>query len=553
MMKILLVALALAVVASAAPVNSPPTTCMGTVTDGNIPNAPNYVNGSLTNTGVHLYFQASPRFASVAFAFQSTGNDVGYCAYTTGNASPHWAYTADDAACGTLADIKVTFPTVALGNCFAFDNTTDPKYVLYSTTVRVTSTINRPSIRGDSITRTIVTAFRLSYRFQRYINITASLINATERAQIQSDIVRRIFNPVDRTLTIVLLTSVQNPYELIPHPYRGMTYDLTDGGKIFNVTSAPTLVGAPAGYPSAECDGFSICTQYWQAVFIPPEDSCTWSPTFTFHFYTKCSYIYTEILGNPCNDTNANYTATYQLATDNFCVQVVQDITLSGTLKPYNTYPNVQATPTNFNFLYNQVVYFRADIAASPAGTVEIDYTEFMSAVINSAGHTLPLTPLSVLTGASYNFNYYNNIVGTYTSGFSLTVNTDSIKTSEIDAVQTIGVSALFRVAYRNLNVNSRSRSLYKFAHVVLADTSFDVLADAGSASAALSAEFTVSRPLTATTSTNSLVPAVAASAAGVALLSMFVAFVLYKRRTTQIVKTHRTPPESKEESTNSA
>lgn len=563
-MKVVLLVLALALTANALS-TSPPPQCSEVVLDDPINTniaAPEFTGGDLNNNGVVLNFVVSPKYSQVIFDWSSGGGaNPSRCYFDTAGGSfySYWTYSADPNNCNANATISATFPTSAaanvnpLGSCFHFDNTSNPNFVLYTTTVIVTSIADRPSIRGDNITRTVVTAFQLAYRFQRYINISSSNIHVSGTAQVAFDLIANIFDPVTRKITLEAFTSVQPPYEIAPLDGNTVDYVITDT----NTQVSYTIPVTPF-QNNGSCDGQSVCNQYWTATIQPADGLCTFHPTFTFMFKIQCASEYVQ-LGFSCDSVpgNPTFNATFDLTLTNYCVQVVETIGLAGTLKPYIVYPihdgNNQLPPTQLNYLYGQTIFFRADVwttaNSQSVSTVQIDNTEFVTATVNAPQLTTVFTPASTIGAGNANiqFHYFNNIDSTTSSGFSFNAVSDVLPTTSVDSADTVAVSATFRVSYVNLN-GANTRALYSSKNVNI-QAPVRMFADGGFSSTTLNAEFSVTRPLTSSTSTSSLVPAVAAAAAGVALLTVFVAFVLYRRRTTDISKTQRTPPESKEES----
>jgi hypothetical protein len=526
---------------------------------------------TLTSSALVLNFLADDRFSSIAFTFASGSQSTtsnGYCNAVASNStslstsSSLWAQVdTATTACGNTTLTATFDPRTALGDCFNFDNSSNTNYVLYTAIVQVVTTQNRNPIRGTAITRTTQTALQLQFQFQRIITVNSTSLTVVGTSVVYSDIITQSFSTSTLLTEIQLYTSVQQPYHLIAGGPNGESYISLDNANYSTsgLTTVPSFAsnnaynngaGANLGCNAGGVNNAgnltasgattpNACVQVWTVYLAAAAGVCNYQVDiqFTFTVNTTSDYLGEFVA--------TSFTTTYSLASNDFCAQTVATISLTGTLTPYGVLPTDPTNPGTqlYNYLYGQQVYFLAAITASAGPSItSVDFVSGNVQSVSSIGNDFAITLTGSLDdGTAYGFatSNYAPTNPTY-SQFNFLVSASTVQLDDPDTAQPVAVSALFRVAYQNLNQGSE-----KFVQLASSKQLFDTTS--ANQNLDLTTTVGVTRPAATASGSSSMIAMVAGIASGCVALTAFVALFLYRRASNKFDEQASAPVDAKE------
>jgi len=463
------------------------------------------------------------------------------------------------ACCGCTYNPYFVFqkdPITALGMCFVRSDSTDNRFYYYDTVVQTTYTVLRLTIRSTPIVRTVINQVNLRFKFQKMITITnGRAIVVGGLRQVYGDIVTLQFNPLRQQVYMEIYTSVQWPYMLSPNIVAVSPQD-DEGLNIFGfsiVGAAPYLTLLPNNTVGTfaynkNCDWVEngICEQVWALNLTMPRfdkdnaDRCEMRPSIQVKYNVGCQTLYDGncTVGDVTRYADLSWS---QLPFNDFCVNIVQDTTLTGGLYPFTTLIATNAGDTTkavYNYVYGGPVFLRAVLAISSTTGVAPSFA------------TIQLRTLRVQSGAGMSQNYYFNLSSTAEGlvyfdsnnqnwmAISFELNENTVTLANFDENQNVQVYADLRVTYKNIN-SPVSTGGFELEDTVInaADTS-------------LSSQFFIQSSTSssaAASSSMNVVAVAAGSAAGVVALTVLVAFLVHRRSVKQIQKTSSAAPIGKD------
>jgi len=509
------------------------------------PPAPVFVNNHtesfLDAKTLQLTFLSSYEFYATSFQFVNASG-TGYCDHSLFDPSTNWYDEATN--CG-VKYVARFYPPKALGECFT--KTTSQGKICYDAIILITTRQKRPAIRGTPLERLVVTAKRLRFCFPTLVTVSLSTNLTVYGPQIiLRELTEQVFDPSTETTRVRLFTSVQYPYKLEPLAPGILSSAVSPVG--YSIT--PT-VAAAAGYSCPNTK--NVCEQTWDTTVSQLGSICLIEPTVTFNFRVICDPSYA---GN-CSAINPNtYSVQFSLASNDYCVKVVEDVQLSGTLTPYSQFPVLASTPADYNFIYNQMAYFGADVQADSGPGISSSQIENVQ-VTSANSYSITFNRQTILGSNPNQYFYFDSTsVQPTRSYFGFQINSNTVQLTDPDQPQSVGVTALVSVTYFNLVREYREIMMSVNPH------DFDLMAGESSQSLALGATFGVEipkpvtpvTPTTPTTPTTPVTPANAAAAAsdstgmvaiiagvvaGVAVVAVVAGLVVrYRRNAARLSKT---------------
>lgn len=220
----------------------------------------------------------------------------------------------------------------------------------YRSTVLITTTQSRGSIRGLPMTSVRQTSVQVDIDFGTYMETSSGPLTVFGSRITFGRVVSQSFNPATLQATLQILTSVQSPYQL-----RTPVLAAVSG---FTTTVAPTV--AESGQPTiAVCNGTSPCTQYW-TVTVARSNPCNPSPStltnagWSLTFTVGCHSSFSGSCSTPAPDNDG---VSFDTTSDNFCPVLVDTVASSATL---NVFSDAALTVPQTIFVFGARSYFRA-------------------------------------------------------------------------------------------------------------------------------------------------------------------------------------------------
>jgi hypothetical protein len=375
-----------------------------------------------------------------------TVNRTSYCDYFLGQCSANWTITSTNGGCNV--DYQAVFPYIdrVLRECFhlATDVTAAVlnRYTVYESNIRVTNYRNGSWNRGYYNG----TNFSTVLKFQLYfpLNVTLALSHndsAYTAAFAVPNVISQSFNSVNQYTTITITTSLNPPYMMAD---AGNGAQLSPSSAVANNTFATQANGDVAVTQLAgncPADNTSICVQNWQIVLQPTGGQCVVATGASVTWDITCRPTSASVPVS-CTNLNALFsttpTMTWNLLTNNFCVQTIDAGALTGVLQPYSDPGLTIPQPT---FLYGQTAYFAATVNYNYGP--QIVAVQFNEMDITSDG-MVPL--LTSDYGRTAQFNYTS--LNATTIFLSFLVSPFIITLTNPDSFQNVNITVSITVTY---------------------------------------------------------------------------------------------------------
>jgi len=370
-----------------------------------------------------------------------------------------WTDSASTSGCGIsfIAQWPATRIADILRSCFSYDNTSNPDYNVYTATVRVSTLQTKPAVEDAAIQQSTTTSLRFSFLFQRQVSVAYQPLSVSGFVISQSIVSEQVFNqlaissgstvlyPADST-TIRLFTVVQYPYMLVPANTGSSSInnnaDYSITSTVSTTTSGVSLDLTCSNTPD------TFCHQLWEVVVAPKNTSiCDIEASIAFNFSVTCVPGFTGTCGGTTQDMY--YSTSYTLKSNNFCVQVVESIGVTGHLTPYASLANYQAGTTTSSYIFGQHVFFAATLSSTNNGP-SVSSATTTSVSISSNNQVLSFPPL--ITDAHFSdYDYQALAFAATIPGFSFLLNQHTVSMLNAKKVQNVTVTATFNILFANL------------------------------------------------------------------------------------------------------
>lgn len=516
----------------------------------------------ITNNGLFVDYLSSKYFRSYAVNFASPAGIFSTICDTTASlgAIGSWSATRVGSTCNQnlLYSVAASQVPDALSACFTkfYELAGSVNKTVYSANVRLTTVQDLPSLRNGrfNLTKTVITGSRFQFKFQTSLTLTNNKVKVAGNVSVEAAVIEQIFNPfVTNSATrsrivygaestvIRLLTTAQWPYYLSPNSAAALTlgYDLYGDTNSISIEQVEFSQDGSGNLYAASCDLTtvdSICLQLWEVVLQHPDGVCNIAAEIQQTFDVGCRG------GRNCNGTSQDlsFISNYNLTTNDYCIQTVQDVTAFGSLETYFNIEDINSKRPTTDFIFDQFVYCVAYVASSDPN-LDLDYTEtrIISIRISSFQYSTNApdgyNPLQ-------NFNVNNGQNGI---AFRFQLNANSVHLADADLLQNITIEATIELKYVNVPTAVTKKLLFTAPPSPSSSPShFSTQAEPSSLAVSsrigLAPQGSINAPGTGASSTASSSTSMVALVAGVVGGCMFViaiaAIVVYRRRQNKTV-----------------
>jgi len=272
----------------------------------------------------------------------------------------------------------------ALSQCFVSEADPANNRGLYRAVVQATTTHWLPSIRNVNLSRTVRTAINLTIAVPTRISVNLTNNMLAYDAPVRfADLKQQIFNASNRQTLLQLYTSLQYPYQLVP--------------LFVNASSNYSLSPQPQqeiNTPSCQLVN-GICEQRFVTHLIPVSaDICLFETPVDFTFSVQYSSPFTGACSP--NPPFSHPQVSFNLTSNNFCPQIIDVNTLTGSL---SVYKDSNANNQTNEFVPNTTAYFVASVSSSSGPAIAS--VDVVSVLVSSNGYTVELNqtlPLAQFT-----------------------------------------------------------------------------------------------------------------------------------------------------------
>jgi len=210
----------------------------------------------------------------------------------------------------------------------------------------VTTVDDLGTIRGEDVERTMTNSYPFSVTFPRYAVVNNSEVDVYGPIDVIAAITEQDFDPISKSGTIRLYTSIQYPF-LLTVP------------TINPPTGINSFISLDSNQTGASCttNPSTSCSQYW-LVYLNATQFCQISGDFRAEFTVACQ---NTLNSTQCPLQGDNVNVTWTSSSSNFCGLVNRNVSLSVALNSYREDYSTAKT----GFLMGQTVYFQASSSSS--------------------------------------------------------------------------------------------------------------------------------------------------------------------------------------------
>jgi len=473
-------------------------------------------------------------FAPAQLTGSGTTNIGTYGAWAT---SPTNTGTSCDTAFSGLWSTTTPFHD-ALNSCFAFDNTTDANYNFFTANVQITTTQDRPAIRGVPVVRTVVAYTRFQFKLQRVVTISSSpTVSGSNLAS--ADVVEILYGEINpssfttNVITVYFYTSTPNPYKLTPWTVAGLygagmsSMPVNIGANmqggipyLFELLSYPAGITGPA-LSCVNTDPF--CNQLWRTQFVytnvGSSGTCSPSGILRFSYAVNCQ---SGLSGCVAPGNTNSYDLTTTLSATNLCSQLIQTTTITPSILLYKTDTDASAgTNPSVTFNLGDTIYTVTSMTASNgpnlASATLVSFNLISAITING------ITVSSPKGVAGVTAKLYSPSGTTIRAGLSFVADTNALQFTDLNVNQGVTITITWTAVY-DIPLSNSKLVLTSSGQMALQDTNSDDLS--------VTAAFVLSTDSgAASTASASNTMAIAIGAAGgFCVVALIAALIIYHR-----------------------
>lgn len=391
---------------------------------------------------LYLYVNNSVKYFNTTITFKNDQN--GLCAYPTA-VGVAWSKVFNPATCQYVLEGIIPWG-VAYPSCI-FSRTEDSNWVIFTGEMIVENQEHVGNISDDrpiDVYRTIISRLPFQVRYPKSISVVSENIRVFAEVSVEASITRQAFvsgiPALPGSAQVVLLTTVQYPFRIInPSVLLGDLSRFTLS-RVENTLAAqcPDTLG-------------SICVQYWNFTILPNISQCNFDGDYDFNFTLGC----TPSRATNCpldNNTNKGM-IEFTLDSEDFCVDIVEDIDLSGSI---GVYKDAGHTIVKKDFLPGQTVFMSGKTSSNKATIIRTVVNDIDVTLWNGTTVNLYRFGLSSVMGNRLSLAVNNALAAESWLQF---VVVDSVFAMPFDSFEVITFQIDFNVTYYNTQIKKRQVS----------------------------------------------------------------------------------------------